>query len=255
MTIVVGVAAPDGIILAADSRTTYTSGDHYRISSDSAHKLFALGARFAVATHGLSFIGPQTIAGHMDEWVGQLQTVPSDVAAFAELLGKFFDARLAAAWTADELKDAGELLGFLVAGYDAAGVGQLLEVSLPGGTVTPSTITTSEIGTLWRGQTDVVRRLIKGVDWWAFPVGVELTDDVEKALEQLEYNLLSPITLEDAVDFARFLIRTTVDMQRFSDGLLGGARGIPGCGGPVRVVAVTRGGVQWVDQPSLAAPA
>jgi hypothetical protein len=40
VTIVVGVASPDGIILAADSRTTYTDGQRHRIGTDSADKVF-----------------------------------------------------------------------------------------------------------------------------------------------------------------------------------------------------------------------
>jgi 20S proteasome alpha/beta subunit len=55
VTVVVGVAAPDGVVLAADSRTTSFPdgmGDQarYRIITDTADKLFTIRDRFAVAT-------------------------------------------------------------------------------------------------------------------------------------------------------------------------------------------------------------
>ena len=53
MTIVVAAASPDGIVLAADSRTTltYAGSDRHRITTDSAEKVFDLGSKFAVATY------------------------------------------------------------------------------------------------------------------------------------------------------------------------------------------------------------
>jgi hypothetical protein len=255
MTIVIGIAAPDGVILAADSRTTYTSGEHHRVASDTSHKVFSVRGRFAVATYGISFVGGQTIAGQIDEFVGQLDPAVTEVRPFADALAKFFDERVKKEYSEEELKDVYALLGFLVAGYDAAGIGQLLEVSLPGPEVSGE-INTGSTGTLWRGQTDVVRRLIKGIDWSQLDIGdTKIPEPIQKGLENLEYNLLSPITLQDSVDFATFLIRTTIDMQRFSDGLLSRPGSIPGCGGPISVIAVTRAGTEWVDQPMLAAAA
>jgi hypothetical protein len=60
--------------------------------------------------------------------------------------------------------------------------------------------------------------------------------------------------MQDAVDFASFLIRTTIDMQRFSDGTRADPGDLPGCGGPVRILAVTREALQWVTPPTLAEP-
>src|SRR4051794_8524288 len=99
MTIVVGVAAPDGLVLAADSRTTRVVDQRYRISSDAAHKVFALCGRFGVATYGAAFIGTNTIAGEMDEFVAELTTggVPDDVEHLAEALGSFFQTRAVSA--------------------------------------------------------------------------------------------------------------------------------------------------------------
>src|SRR6187200_2547524 len=95
VTIVVGIATPDGIVLAADSRTTLLMdaadpSSRTRISSDSAEKVFLLCDRFAVATFGDAFIGEQTIAGLMSVFIAQLEGTPADGHGLARALGAFF---------------------------------------------------------------------------------------------------------------------------------------------------------------------
>jgi len=140
-----------------------------------------------------------------------------------------------------------------VAGYDNDGIGHIREVFAPGPKHDELDLTTAGGAVCWRGQTDVINRLVAGVDWTALS---QLADESELAgvvdtLGGLEYDLLYPATLQDAVDFATFLIRTTVDMQRFSDGLRAGGGGVPGCGGETRIVVVRRGEVEWVSQNYL----
>jgi 20S proteasome alpha/beta subunit len=96
MTVVVGVAAPDGIILAADSRTTlqWETGGRHRIMSDTTQKVFAVSGRIGVATYGNAFIGNRTIAGLMDEFVAQRsEQMPESADAVATVLGDFFHER------------------------------------------------------------------------------------------------------------------------------------------------------------------
>src|SRR5438094_10580956 len=122
MTIVIGAASPDGIVLAADSRTTYVDGDRHRIATDSAEKVFELFERFGVATYGWAFLGDQTIKGVMDEFVAAHPELgEQDLGACAEALGDFFSDRFMAAYPDYEPEqDAGWPLGFVVAGYDDA---------------------------------------------------------------------------------------------------------------------------------------
>lgn len=262
MTIVVGVAAPDGIVLAADSRSTWISEEgRHRITSDTSHKVFALCGRFGVAAYGLAFIGAKTIGGLMDEFVAQLEPGEADKARdvhdFAGLLGDFFDERLTAfARETDQELPEGWLLGFLVGGYDADGIGHILEVAVPGGAVGEFTCNTAERGVMWRGQTDVIGRLVKGVAFdELLATGIELPQEITDELAGLEYSLILPISMQDAVDFAAFLIRTTIDMQRFSDGTMGIPGLVPACGGPVRILAVAGSSVDWVSGPTLSLPA
>jgi len=53
------------------------------------------------------------------------------------------------------------------------------------------------------------------------------------------------MTLNDAVDFARFLIRTTADYQRF-------AKVVPIVGGPIDIAVITKwAGFRWVQRKTL----
>jgi hypothetical protein len=61
--------------------------------------------------------------------------------------------------------------------------------------------------------------------------------------------------VQDGIDYAAFLIRTTIDMQRFSDGTIGDPGLIPACGGPLQILVVERGRTVWVAEPELRAEA
>lgn len=108
---------------------------------------------------------------------------------------------------------------------------------------------------VWRGQTAVIRRLIKGVDWDTLgQLDVKPSDEVGIALGALEYHLNYPITVQDGVDFAGFLVRTTIDMERFTDGIVAAPGGIPACGGKLQLLTIERSKHTWVASLDLVAP-
>jgi len=258
MTIVLGVAAPDGLILAGDSRTSrrWTSG-HHRIASDFASKVFEV-CGFGIATFGEALVDARTIAGQVDEFIATLQDRPADVDELAAAVGDFFQDRvvrwyaaMGAPWDASQ----GFKLGFIVAGYGSDGIGGMREVRVPGDpgpeiiTLAPST---TDPGFYPRGQTDVIDRLIAGFDVQRLvAASVVVPDPVVQAIAGLEYAMIEPLALQDAVDLAHFLIRTTIDMQRFSDGTTAMPNVPPGCGGPITMLAIRRRKTEWVDNHPL----
>lgn len=253
MTILVGAASPDGIVLGADSRMTLSDGQRHRIASDSTDKLFELDGRFGVATYGIAFVGQRTINGLMDEFIaGVNEGDCPDVETFANALGSFFHGRFEAQF--GESDEQGWHLGFVVAGYDESGIGHVWEVGVPGPAVLSTSINSADLGVLWRGQTDSIARLIKGVDLTSLQQATEVDDELSDALARLEYILLHPSTLQDAADMVSFLVRTTIDMQRFSDGTGQFPGLVPGCGGQTQLLAVTRSGVEWISKRPLVGP-
>lgn len=259
MTIVVGVATPEGLVLGGDSRSTYDMGDHHRIASDYAQKIFTVGD-MGIATFGRAFIGRDTIAGIMDQFTAQVGEDGRNVHDFAVALGEFFSERfeiecreLKMDW---DTEAEGWPLGFLVGGYDNDGIGHIKGVLIPGGEIDDElSADTTRGGTMWRGQTDVIGRLIKGVDRLRLDdLDFEVTSEMLAELDKLEYQPLAPITIQDGLDYAAFLVRTTIDMQRFSDGTEQSPRAIPACGGPLQLLAIERSGPKWVSRLTLSAP-
>lgn len=266
MTIVVAAVAPDGIVLASDSRTTERSGFHRRVTSDSAHKVFEASGKFAAATYGFATIGTLTVRSLFDEWV-TTTAAPADLDVFARELGSFFQKRVEDATPA---KRGGGLplgakswpLGLLVGGYGGDGVGRVLEVKIREDRydVSETGATTEKPSVVYRGQTSALRRLIRGVDFDELREGnIRLGEELEERLETLHYELIAPITTQDAVDFAYFLIETTIKMQRFSDGTVlaknrDGRGPPPGCGGPIQAIVIEPRRVLWLARNDLVVP-
>jgi hypothetical protein len=258
MSIIVAVASPEGIVFVADSRTTIQRRDqysvHYRVASESAEKLYLAQGRFGVATYGLAMIGGRTIRSLMDEfWVARHATVEE----YANALGEFFTEQIAAATTPRrvdlKLADLGWPLGFFVAGYDDIETGVVLDVAVRGAgpRITEVGVSTRNPGVASRGQNDAIERMLHGVDWTLLQrAGIEVSDDLRERLELLHYDLIDPQTVDDAASFAEFLANTQMGMQEFSDGTIVKPKRVPGCGGKLRTLAVTRTGARWLSNAS-----
>jgi hypothetical protein len=263
MTLAISIVAGDGITVAADSRTSLQpTGAQFRVLSDFTHKVFRVKS-VAVATYGYAFLSGRNIAGHMAEF-GQRFAESDNPSALevansvAEFFGDRFDRHMGE--TKETPIPAGaSALGFLVGGYDG-GLGCLHEVALPARSVTNITDSTKG-GGAWRGMTDVVIRMIKGVDLNLVARHVQ-TDGLDahyQALQpvfsKLEYSIpFGQMNLQDAVDFATLLIRTTIDVQRLTHGTAGSFGSWPGVGGPIEVATVTAtSGFQWVQKTEIQA--
>ena len=264
-TVVVAVAVSDGIVLAADSRLTLiyppTIVPQYKIISDSAYKLFSVG-RVGIATWGEAVILGRTVASLVTEFDKTDQGDKTDVEQVAARYYKYFSARYQEL-PKDNPKPS---LGFVFAGYDRKGVGRLIELQFPApGEPTTTSYGTTSPGVLWRGQTDVILRLIKGFD----PSMRDLLDSnllqcldkdtKEKVVAKIggmEYTIpFKGFMLQDAIDLALSLVQTTVDMQRFSFGVNASSNGsIPGVGGAVDVLAINPYELTWVKRKQLTAP-
>lgn len=260
MSIAVGVACPEGLVLAADSRTSVFRQNQFRIATDSATKLFEVGldleriyaSPFAVATCGWASLLGKTIAGHMEEFdaiTPDPATVQDAAAAIAGYFGERFKEHIEAG--NDEAPPEGvDALFFLVAGYDDQGVGHIFEVRVPSGTIT-SCCATNSTGAAWRGEMEAMTRLLKGYDHLRLPAPGE--DEAGAAINGVEYLVpFERFALQDAVDFSAYVVRTTIDTQRFTDGVRVVPMSSPTCGGDIQIVAITaRSGVEWLRRATL----
>jgi len=141
-----------------------------------------------------------------------------------------------------------------VAGYDGAGVGRIKELDFPGGSIHEKFNTKDHFRMVFNGETDVIQRIILGIDFSRLGTVKHFRDmdeatlkDTRAQLAQLEYNIAyQALSLQDTVDLATFLVQATVTMQRFLFGTVGSVGSVPGVGGPVDTLAVTPSELKWI---------
>jgi hypothetical protein len=264
MTIVVAASAPDGVVIASDSRATRTADHTQRVISDNADKVFVVYDRFIVGASGLGYIDRSTVRGLMDEYVLSHGQEPDTLHSFCAELGDWFAGRLSAYIAREDLIVARNAapISFLVAGYSER-QGRVLDVWIQGdGTheVRETDATTSAPSMVYRGQTSVMRRLLLGVDIDGATEGKILADlnttadQLQESLKPLLYIPNPPLAIQDAIDLCVYAIRTTVLTQRFTDGTIAKPHAFPSCGGPVQIATVDRTGAQWLARPSFQIP-
>jgi hypothetical protein len=216
MTLAVTVVCQDGVVVAADSRTTLGNHRMLRVGSDFTHKVFAPGG-VAVATYGEAFVDERSIASHMAEFAvveaGNCAHPGPTARQLAAFFGDRYDAQLAALGDArDDDADPPPpdvaTLGFLVSGYDDAGVGEAWEVTLPGRAVEQIATTANGGGAAWRGQSDVVTRMVRGADLELLvrlAAVNEMGDELDAMMPLLdEWQLPHPVRLDEPAGRHRF---------------------------------------------------
>lgn len=259
MTIAINLAVPEGIVFAADSRQTYTNarGD-VRVGSDNGRKLFQLGPRAAAVTYGWAFLLGRSIGSHVNDFKVSLGNQQLSVEDMAKGLGQYLTQQYRQSIEQKYGQPVAEdsyAVAALVGGYnEGEKSGQVFEVYAPNGEHYAVRKTNDSPGISWRGQTLVIGRLLKGYD----PRLRELpgfTEELGKSLDEAKLDFSVDywaMPLQDAVDLALFLVRTTIEMQRFSDGI-NMAPGAPAsCGGPIDVAVIEpNDGFRWIQNKSL----
>ncbi len=261
MTIAINITVPEGLVFAADSRQTYTNArSDVRVSSDNAQKLFQLTPRHAAVTYGWAFLCNRSIYSHVQDFK---TTVAPDLKteelaiALAKYLTTQYKAHIEKEYDAP-VDEKNYALALLVGGYDVGDKeGKVYEIYVPGEEAHLVQTTDNRVGAAWRGHTLVIGRLLKGFD----PRLREMEGVEEKIAKTMESSPLDylidywSMTLQDAIDLATFLVHTTIQMQRFSDGV----RMAPGmsanCGGVIEVAVLdSENGFGWIQHKVLRAP-
>lgn len=183
MTLINAVYTPTGIIMSGDSRTT---GNGF-VVSDATNKVFFLFNRIGITTAGNAFLNLMPIEHYIREF--ELNNFEEGfeltVLAISQRLLHFFE---------EVSPDMGVYL--MVSGYDDH-VPYLYDMDTFGGNgVQRLNIDDNgkiQYGAFWNGDTEIVSRLAIG----------GLTP------------LFVAMNIQDAIDYSRHLIRTTIDQLRF----------------------------------------
>jgi hypothetical protein len=246
--------APDGVVLAADSRATLfrplpvPAGGQLMLPAhfDNATKLlqFAKQPHLGAVTFGAAVIGqthPRSAQSFLPEFEATLPEDELKVEDFAQRLSEFYLRQWGDANMPDPAPDS---MVFGVAGYDPGSLhGTIFEISIPSAPTPRQVIPDDVYGAWWGGQRNYVDRLINGFDERVFGVLFDYFKVPEesrdpKALDtHLKANLGAPIpwqflSLQDCVSLSAFLIRTTIGIQ-------GWTVDVRGVGGAVDVATIT----------------
>jgi hypothetical protein len=234
MSFVVTVYVPEAIVMASDSRQTLTlKGKVETVNSDFTYKTFLQpNQQVGVSTFGQAVLGGVSVQSRLERFAEEMVDEEDDVEAVAHKLVSHLHGKYRQADT-----------GFYVAGYKREGRASVPHVYychvkknlVQRRNVNPKT---SEVtyGATWAGQVDVITRLLKAKQ----VVGPD-GQLVEIAGARINWHLMN---VQDAIDFAIYAVRTTIDTMRFE------ARP-KNVGGPIDVLLITAQGSRWIQRKEL----
>lgn len=237
MTFIITLYVREGIVMASDSRLTFHSKQQEEDSqiiqlavglTDSHQKLFLGAGNIGIATFGAAEVEGVPIAGYiesfMDEYLAQgdysVEEVPPTILEYFRALPGPPNA------------------GFIVAGYQTVegiaeqhvwetlvGIENVKKVNKP-----------NTYGAWWRGETDILARLVQ-------PVGHQGAEGTFKPLPHYHIQWRF-FTLQDAIDYAIYAVRATIDTMRFQPRP-------KTVGGPIDVLVIKPNEAFWVQRKAL----
>jgi len=231
MSFVITVYVPTGIIMASDSRQSITVEGKTTdgkplskietISSDFVYKTFLLaGQKVGINTFGDSLLGKVTVETHIKRFAEEVLDEEDDVTTIPNKLVDFFRRDFPQADTA-----------FHVAGFrktDRKSIPYVFFCHVGKERIQRQNVSpeTSRVlyGATWGGQADVIASLLQ-------PAPSQTKPPV----------IWDAMTIQDAIDFAIYAVRTTIDTMRFQ------ARP-KNVGGPVDVLLVTPDESRWIQR-------
>jgi hypothetical protein len=259
MSLGIVIKGPEGVVLAADSRVTLMAQLQNTLAMpvnfDNATKLLSFSKPHmyvGAVSYGAAVIGSRTAHSFIPEFELTLPEERLRLEDFSERLSRFFLDR----WHENVPENyTGPDMTFIVGGYDAdEAYGRVFLFGIPR---QPDPRAQNpgeqEFGMTWGGQLQVASRLIQGYDPNLLGIvrqSLNLSDEqVTHLQEQIKPIALripfQILPLQDCIDLATFLIRTTIIAQGLSVDL----RGV---GGPIDVAIITRtDGLKYVQQKTI----
>lgn len=208
MSLVVTVFVPEGIIIAADSRLSliYSTRDevakvdykHTITASDSNDKVFLLKEKFGLGTFGAADIKGIPIAGFVNQFIEEKITEETEIDHIPNLLIDFF----------------GEPQGypnvnFYVVGYkneNGSSKQHIYHTNISQKSFSRINPESAPYGANWGGETEIMSRMLS-------PIKLKQGDNwIELNAAPIPFNFF---TLQDAIDFAVYAIRSTIESFRF----------------------------------------
>lgn len=235
MSFLIAVHVNEGIVLASDRRTTYTNtqtrGDTIiqRIgihTTNSTDKTFPCPNGAGISTCGDASLLGKPITGFIQDMIRSQIGDDCPVSSIPQVIIDYFN----------ELPLVPDT-HFIVAGYDKTESGKqqlLYKVRVKEKSI--DQINTDSQGAFWDGETYTLTRLIQNV-------AIKTTDNNYLDLP-FEDILWGYFTLQDAIDFARYAVETTIQTMRFKNV-------VETVGGSVDILVITPDETKWLQKELL----
>ena len=230
MTLIVSLRIPDGIVLAGDSLSTLPT-QAVPTTLSYRQKIFPFCGKFGVGTFGADLLAETSVYFSLRLFEERLkQQPPKGATEIARKIGTEFHNLLVEQLrredvSVDALPAKQVFLGFQVVGYNESEP-RTVEV-LVGKEVRLHVL--DKLGCTVSGNQEIVQAI------WG----------LSESSSESSHSFPPVTSLQDAIDYAEFLIRTTIDYQRFSPNF-------PNVGGDIDIALVTPfDGFRWIRQNSL----
>jgi len=242
MSFVIAVYVPEGIVMASDSRQSVNiegknpEGKEFKVetvNSDAIIKTFLLEKhQIGISSFGQDLLGGVPTASHIKRFIEEELKTSDDITTVPKKLVEYFRKSYSNA-------DA----GFHVAGYRKEG-----KSSMP--YVNSCHVAKNEVGrrnikpdgslaygATWSGQGDILSSIL-------IPVTIKDEKGNDKVIRSPAPVIWDAMSLQDAIDFSIYAIRTTIDTMRFQ------ARP-KNVGGPIDVLVLTPDETKWIQRKAL----
>lgn len=234
MSFIITVYTNEGIIMASDSRTTYTTTRNLPDGTvekdigvqitDTTYKTFQCNSRVGLSTCGTASINNMPIAGFIEDFISTKVTEDSSVEDISQNLLTYFSQFTPNPDT-----------HFVVAGYNKNESQQHISRVYVAINKTTS-VDTAIPGVVWDGEVDILKRLVKKV---AIKNGDGTYSDM--TFYSIGYNYF---TLQDAINFAEYAVDVTIKTMSFQDC-------VKTVGGPIDILAIKPSGAFWIQRKEL----
>ena len=235
MSFIIGIHVQEGLVFASDSRTTYTTttikdgkeskqlGVHI---TDTTYKTFLTKLNVGISVCGDASINGKPIAGYIEEFISAHQT--DGVEVIKDSIIPYFD-------NINPTLNTDFIIGGYITKENGAKEQKLYRVSTATKRIAEENTTAQ--GAIWDGETDVLSRLITTV--------YAKSEKGDKYTPYVKHEILwNYLTLQDAIDFARFAVRTTIDTMSFQ-------KRVKTVGGPIDILVIKPNESYWISRKEL----
>ena len=234
MSFIISVYTNEGIIMASDSRSTYSTTNFLPEGlierqigvqiTDTTFKTFLCQGRIGISTCGAADINGIPITGFIEDFITKETKPESTVETVSQGLLQYFS----------EFNPKPATI-FVVAGYSIPELKQqIMRVFVNEDKIVPIDCTSP--GAAWNGETDVFTRITN-------PVAINNQDGTYTDLLSFRTGF-NFFTLQDAIDYAEYAVDVTIKTMFFQDR-------VKTVGGPIDILAIKPTGGFWIQRKEL----